>query len=86
MKEFLGKKGKGVQHLGLEVEDLEENVRELEFRRVEVPVRQFEGDGRKEALVSLKNTFGTVIQLIEWGVLISHSMNIAKRMRKYHLT
>jgi hypothetical protein len=73
--------------LGLEVDNLEEYVKELESRGVKVPVKQFKGDGRKEALVSPKDGFGTVLQLIEWkgSADISPDERIA-RMGKYHTT
>jgi len=83
--EFLNRHGEGIQHLGLEVDNLEEYVKELESRGVRVPVKQFEGKGRKEALVSPKDAFGTVLQLIEWegGTDTSPEERIA-RMMEYH--
>ena len=51
MKEFLNRRGEGIHHLGLEVDNLEEYVKELESRGIRVPVKQFKGNGRKEALL-----------------------------------
>ena len=51
VKEFLNRRGEGIHHLGLEVDNLEEYVKELESRGIRVPVKQFKGNGRKEALL-----------------------------------
>lgn len=85
VKDFLDKRGEGVHHIGLEVDDLEVYVKELESRGVNVPVKQLKGDGRKEALVSPRDGFGTVFQLIEWksGANTSPSERLA-RVVKYH--
>ena len=64
--QFIKERGEGVQHLGLEVDNLEEFVADLEAKRVKVPVKQLKGDGRKEALVEPRSAFGVVMQLIEW--------------------
>jgi len=87
VKEFLNRRGEGIQHLGLEVDNLEEYVKELESRGIKVPVKQFKGNERKEVLVGPKDGFGTVLQLIEWkgGADISPDERIA-RMMKYHTT
>lgn len=83
--QFIKEKGEGVQHLGLEVDNLEEFVNDLESKGIRVPVKQMEGDGRKEALVGARSAFGVVIQLIEWkeGSNVTPAQRI-ERMRRYH--
>lgn len=83
--QFIKEKGEGVQHLGLEVDNLEEFVNDLESKGIRVPVKQMEGDGRREALVGARSAFGVVIQLIEWkeGSNVTPAQRI-ERMRRYH--
>lgn len=83
--QFIKEKGEGVQHLGLEVDNLEEFVNDLESKGIRVPVKQMEGDSRKEALVGARSAFGVIIQLIEWkeGSNVTPAQRI-ERMRRYH--
>ena len=63
---FVEERGEGVQHIGLEVDNIEEFVANLESKGVRVPVKQMTGDGRKEVLVGPRSGFGVVMQIIEW--------------------
>ena len=83
--QFVKERGEGIQHLGLEVDNLEEFVSDLESKGVKVPVKQMEGDGRKEALVGARSAFGVVMQLIEWkeGPDVFPEQRI-ERMIRYH--
>ena len=59
-------KGESIQHLGMQVYNLEELIAELEAKGVRVANKMLEGPVRKEALVGPRNAFGHVYQLIEW--------------------
>jgi methylmalonyl-CoA/ethylmalonyl-CoA epimerase len=64
--QHIEKRGEGVQHMGVEVDDLDEflaHAREL-GARVSAE-RTIEGI-RKEALISPKSAFGIILQPIEW--------------------
>ena len=80
---FLNRKGEGLHHIGLEVENLRVYVKKLESKQIKIPVKQLEGPGRIEALVSPSDGFGHVLQLIEWetGANISIEQRIARLIR-----
>lgn len=64
--QHIEKRGEGIQHVGIEVDDLDEflaNAKEL-GARVSAE-RTLEGI-RKEALISPKSAFGIILQPIEW--------------------
>lgn len=61
----LDTQGEGIQHIGIEVNDLAETISQLEKQGVKV-ANHTEYDTRKEVLVSAKYLFGYVLQLIEW--------------------
>ena len=63
---FIEERGEGVQHIGLEVDDVAGLAAHLEAQGVRVPVKLLEGDGRKEVLVGPRSGFGVVLQLMEW--------------------
>lgn len=77
--------GEGVHHLGLEVDNIEQYVSQLEAKGVKVPVKQFKGEGRKEALVGPKYGMGAVLQLVEWksGPRVTLEQRI-ERMKTFH--
>ena len=67
VRKYIDKNGEGLNHLGIEVENVEEYAKELESKGIKVPVKLFDGDdGRKEILVGPKDGYGYVMQLIEW--------------------
>jgi len=60
------KRGQGLHHMGVEVEDIEGFIAELEAKGVNVPVKDLDDPERKEAVVSPKDAFGVVLQLVDW--------------------
>ena len=69
VRKYIDKNGEGLNHLGIEVDNVEEYAKELESKGIKVPVKLLDGDannGRKEVLVSPKDGYGYVWQLIEW--------------------
>jgi len=79
---FVEERGEGIQHLGIEVDDLEATIAALEAQGVRVSNKLLEGPVRKEALVGPRSGFGHVWQLIEWlGPL--RQASIEERVRAY---
>jgi methylmalonyl-CoA/ethylmalonyl-CoA epimerase len=58
--------GEGVQHMGMEVEDLQEFIAHLHSQGVKTSgYTEIEGV-RREVLVGARNGFGVVFQVFEW--------------------
>lgn len=67
VRNYIDKNGEGLNHIGIEVENVKEYAKELEAKGIKIPVKLYdEDDGRKEVLVSPKDGYGYVLQLIEW--------------------
>ncbi len=66
ISKFVEKHGNGVQHLGLEIDDIEEYVRELEAKGVRVDKTEMADTDYQEALVGPKTGNGVVLQLTGW--------------------
>lgn len=64
--EFIEKKGEGLHHLGLEVDDLNGYVKNLEDKGIRIPHKESIGSIRQEILLSPKDLCGVVMQVIEW--------------------
>ena len=62
----IAEKGVGVQHIGLEIENLEEFVKELEAKGVRVDKGHMNDEEFPEALVGPRTGYGVVLQLMEW--------------------
>jgi methylmalonyl-CoA/ethylmalonyl-CoA epimerase len=63
---FLERRGEGLHHIGIVVDDLDDYVRELEAAGVRIPHRESLGPLRREILLSPKDLCGVVVQVIEW--------------------
>ena len=63
--QFIEKRGEGMHHLGLEVDDLEEFIRETEAKGFKIPLRD-EFSNRTEVVLRPKDTLGVVLQILEW--------------------
>ena len=59
-------RGEGIQHVGLEVDDLEAFLTRLEAGGARVSNRKTIEGIRTEALVSPRSAFGIILQPIEW--------------------
>ena len=66
ISKFVEKHGNGVQHLGLEIDDIEEYVAELEAKGVRVDKSEMADAEYQEALVGPKPGNGVVLQLTGW--------------------
>jgi len=64
--QHIEKRGEGIQHVGVEVDDFDDFIANAEALGARVSAaRTIEGI-RKEALISPKSAFGMILQPIEW--------------------
>lgn len=63
---FVEERGEGVQHMGLEIDNIEEFVKELEAKGVRVDKAHLKDVNFQEALVGPKVGHGVVLQLMQW--------------------
>jgi len=81
--EFIEKRGEGIQHIGLEVDNLEEFVGELEAKGVKLDKGSMKNENFQEALVGPRVGCGVVLQLIQWeGGPMDVSPGGQERMRQ----
>ncbi|MGQ9676141.1 MAG: VOC family protein [Chloroflexota bacterium] len=59
-------RGEGVQHVGIEVDDLDDFLTDLETKGARISNRMTLDGVRKEALISPRSAFGIILQPIEW--------------------
>jgi methylmalonyl-CoA/ethylmalonyl-CoA epimerase len=59
-------RGEGIQHVGIEVDDLEGFLAGLESKGARVSNRMTVEGVRREALISPRSAFGIILQAIEW--------------------
>jgi len=67
ISKFIERRGEGLHHLGLEVDDLEGFKENLLQKGVRVPHEETPGGVRREILISPKDLCGVVCQVIEWN-------------------
>jgi methylmalonyl-CoA/ethylmalonyl-CoA epimerase len=60
------KRGEGIQHVGVEVDDLDAFLANAEELGAKVSMRRTLEGIRKEALISPRSAFGIILQPIEW--------------------
>ena len=63
---FIERRGEGLHHLGVVVDDLDGYVEKLEAAGVRIAHRESLGPLRREILLSPKDLCGVVVQVIEW--------------------
>lgn len=64
--EFLRRRGEGLHHIGMDVEDIGETIAELNAREMRTVNHQLAGDVRHEALLHPRSGLGILWQLMEW--------------------
>lgn len=64
--QHIDKRGEGIQHMGVEVDDLDEFLAHAESLGARVSNQRTIDGIRKEALISPKSAFGIILQPIEW--------------------
>lgn len=66
VSQHIEKRGEGIQHVGVEVDDFDAFIAHAESEGAKISaVRTLEGI-RKEALISPRSAFGIILQPIEW--------------------
>lgn len=71
---FIERRGEGLHHLGLEVDDLDEFKEDLRKKGVQIPHEEKPGGVRKEILLSPKDLCGVLCQVMEWTEKESETM------------
>jgi len=66
MAKFIESRGEGIQHIGLEVDNLEEFVKHLESKGIRVDKGDMQNENFPEALVGTRTGYGVVLQLTQW--------------------
>ena len=64
--QHIEKRGEGIQHVGVEVDDLDGFLAHAKAEGVRVSAERTIEGIRKEALISPKSAFGIILQPIEW--------------------
>ena len=64
--QHIEKRGEGLQHMGIEVDDLDAFLDNAETQGAKVSARRTIEGIRKEALISPRSAFGLILQPIEW--------------------
>lgn len=64
--EFIERRGEGAQHIGLEIDNLEEFVNQLEAKGIRVDKGHMNDENFQEALVGPRTGYGVVLQLTQW--------------------
>jgi methylmalonyl-CoA epimerase len=66
VSQHIEKRGEGIQHIGVEVDDLDDFLAHAESQGARVSAKRTLDGTRKEALISPKSAFGIILQPIEW--------------------
>lgn len=65
LNKHIAKHGEGMHHMGLEVDDLDEFIKETEAKGLSIPLRD-EFSNRKEIVLRPRDTAGVILQILEW--------------------
>jgi methylmalonyl-CoA/ethylmalonyl-CoA epimerase len=65
INQHIAKHGEGMHHMGLEVDNLDEFIRETEGKGFKIPLRD-EFSNRKEVVLRPRDSAGVVLQIMEW--------------------
>jgi methylmalonyl-CoA epimerase len=65
INQHIAKHGEGMHHMGLEVDNLEEFIREVEGKGFKIPLRD-EFSNRSEVVLRPRDSAGVVLQIMEW--------------------
>lgn len=88
LAQFIERRGEGLHHVGLEVDDLEAFKSELRQKGIRIPHEENPGGVRKEILLSPKDLCGVVFQVMEWGekgaeTLEEHTQRLHRALAKW---
>ena len=65
INQHISKHGEGLHHMGLEVDDLNEFIKEVEGNGFKIPLRD-EFTNRSEVVLRPTDAAGVVLQIVEW--------------------
>ena len=65
INQHIEKHGEGLHHMGLEVDDLDEFVRDVERKGFRIPLRD-EFSNRSEVVLRPRDAAGVVLQVLQW--------------------
>ncbi len=65
LNKHIDKHGEGMHHMGLEVDDLNEFVREVESKGFTIPLRD-DFSNRSEVVLRPRDAAGVVLQIMQW--------------------
>ncbi len=65
VNQHIAKHGEGMHHMGLEVDNLEEFVKEVEGKGFKIPLRD-EFSNRSEVVLRPRDSAGVVLQILQW--------------------
>ncbi len=65
VNQHIAKHGEGMHHMGLEVDNLEEFVKEVEGKGFKIPLRD-EFSNRSEVVLRPRDSAGVILQILEW--------------------
>ena len=65
INQHIAKHGEGLHHMGLEVDDLEKFIQDVEGKGYRIPLRD-EFTNRSEVVLRPKDAAGVVLQIVEW--------------------
>lgn len=65
INQHIVKHGEGLHHMGLEVDDLEAFIEDVESKGFRIPLRD-EFSNRSEVVLRPKDAAGVVLQIVEW--------------------
>lgn len=65
INQHIARHGEGLHHLGLEVDNLEEFITEVEGKGFKIPLRD-EFSNRSEVVLRPRDSAGVVLQILEW--------------------
>ena len=73
INKHMQKHGEGLHHLGLEVDDLDSFIKELQHKGYDIPLHD-EFSNRKEIVLHPKDAAGVILQLIEWKGVVGETV------------
>jgi methylmalonyl-CoA epimerase len=65
VNKHIAKHGEGLHHMGLEVDNLDEFVKEVEAKGFTIPLKD-EFSNRKEVVLRPRDSAGVVLQVLQW--------------------
>jgi methylmalonyl-CoA/ethylmalonyl-CoA epimerase len=65
INQHIAKHGEGLHHMGLEVDNLEEFIQDVEGKGYKIPLRD-EFSNRDEVVLRPRDAAGVVLQILQW--------------------